>query len=87
MVSRGQGSKELDQALPNVTELSDSVDGLPLIHPAVDRIVPGDDGAGEGFNPGGVVAALSARGEQRFGGRRHWAWSSVMRETDTVLPK
>jgi len=62
-------------------ELAGGADGLALIHPAVDVVVPGDGGPGEGFDPGGIVIALAARWEQRLGRRRHQAWSSVMRET------
>src|SRR5207244_135720 len=61
MVCQRQSSQELTQAFPHVTELPGGMDGLALIHPAVDILVAGDDRPREGLDRGSVIAALAAR--------------------------
>jgi hypothetical protein len=46
------------EALPHVPELPGSVDDLPLIHPAVDILVPGDDGPGKSLHGGDIVETV-----------------------------
>ena len=77
VVSHGQGCEELEQALPHVTELPGGVDGLALIHPAVNVVVAGDNRPGESLDGGDVVAALarggnsgSAEGDMELGPQR-----------------
>src|SRR5262249_22019568 len=69
---------------PHISELPGGVDSLALIHPAVDIVVAADDGPGEGLNRGGVIGALAARREQRFGGRRHEAEFSIITQSNYV---